>query len=122
MGTGARRFQDLICWQLARELRKVIATLVTKPALARDAELCGQFKRAARSVTGNIAEGFPCPSNAEFARFLDIARRSLNEIEDRLTESLDAALLTPEEVDKPFNLVKRTNVAVSRLINHLRRT
>jgi len=119
---GARRFQDLVCWQLARELRKVIAALVTKPALARDAALCDQFKRAARTVTGNIAEGFPCPSNAEFARFLDIARRSLSEIEDRLTETLDAALLSEAEVEKAFNLVKRTNVAVSRLINHLRRT
>jgi four helix bundle protein len=122
MGRGAKKFQDLICWQLARELRVVIAQLVVKPPLSRDAALCDQFKRAARSVTGNIAEGFPCPSNAEFARFLDIARRSLSEIEDRLTETLDSGLLPQESVEKAFNLAKRTNVAVSRLINYLRRT
>ena len=122
MGAGAKRFQDLVCWQLARELRGAIGELVAKPRLSRDLALCDQFKRAARAVTGNIAEGFPCPSNAEFARFLDIARRSLSEIEDRLTETLDSALVTEAEVANAFNLTKRTNVALSRLINYLRRT
>jgi four helix bundle protein len=70
---GARRFQDLVCWQLARELRKEVNALLERPAMRRDADLCDQLRRAARSSTGNIAEGFPCPPHAEFARFLDMS-------------------------------------------------
>jgi four helix bundle protein len=119
---GAQRFQDLVCYQLARELRKTVSMLIRVPALARDYELCDQLRRAARSATGNIAEGFPCPSHAEFARFLDIAGRSLREIEDRLLEAKDSELLTEEQAAPAFNLAKRASVAVARLAAYLRRT
>jgi four helix bundle protein len=112
---GAKRFQDLICWQLSRELRKTVAALIKKPKLAADADLCGQLRRAARSATGNIAEGFPCVSNAEFARFLEIAIRSLTETEDRLIEAHDEQLLTSDEVAPALNLVKRALIATKRL-------
>jgi four helix bundle protein len=119
---GANRFQDLVCYQLARELRKNVNALIRIPPLARDFELCDQLKRAARSATAIIAEGFPCPSHAEFARFLDIAARSLCEIEDRLLDARDGELLTEEQAAPAFNLVKRTSVAVRRMAASLRGT
>jgi four helix bundle protein len=117
-----RRFQDLVCYQLARELRQAVAGLIETPKLAADRELCDQLRRAARSVTGNIAEGFPCPSHAEFARFLDIAARSLREIEDRLLEAVERGLVSEPDAAPAMNLAKRTAVATSRLIAYLRRT
>lgn len=120
-GMGARRFQDLVAWQLARELRTLLNGLIARPSVVRDGDLCEQIRRAARSVTGNIAEGFPCPSHAEFARFLDIAARSLRELEDRLIEAVDRHLLSVEEATPAFNLIKPTSVAVARLTNYLRR-
>jgi four helix bundle protein len=119
---GVRRFQDLICYQLARELRRVITGLIAMPAMSGDCDLCDQLRRAARSATGNIAEGFPCPSHAEFARFLDISARSIRELEDRLIEAVDRALLTEADAAPAFNLAKRTSVAVARLAAYLRRT
>jgi four helix bundle protein len=118
---GARRFQDLICYQLARELRRTIARLIKTRPLANDFDLCNQMRRAARSATGNIAEGFKCRSNTEFARFLDISARSMGEIEDRLIETRDSELLTEEQAAPAFNLEKRASVAVARLTAHLRR-
>ena len=111
-----------MAWQLARELRKHIGTLIKLPALRQDRDLCLQLQRAARSTTGNIAEGFPCPSHIEFARFLDIAARSLRETEDRLTEAVDANYLNAAEAEPAFNLAKRTAVAIARLTAYLRRT
>jgi four helix bundle protein len=119
---GASRFQDLICHQLARELRSTVRALTRRPALSRDFDLCDQLRRAARSVTGNIAEGFGRPSRSEFARFLDVAAGSLREIEDRLTEAADADLLTASDVAPAFNLSKRTSIAIARLTAHLRRS
>ena len=117
-----RRFQDLVCYQLARELRQAVSGLIDNSTLSVDRELCDQLRRAARSVTGNIAEGFPCPSHAEFARFLDMAARSIREIEDRLVEGLDRHLLSDRDAAPALNLAKRTAVAVSRLTAYLRRT
>jgi four helix bundle protein len=119
---GARRFQDLVCYQLARDLRRTVLQLIETKPLAQDFDLCNQLRRAARSATGNIAEGFPCPSHAEFARFLDISARSLREIEDRLIEARDSGLLTEEQAAPAFSLAKRTSVAVARLIAYLRRS
>ena len=73
-------------------------------------------------MTSNIAEGFPCPSHAEFARFLDIAARSVREIEDRLTDTLDSHVLASADTATAFNLAKRTSVAIARLTAYLRRT
>jgi four helix bundle protein len=117
---GAKRFQDLVAWQLARELRKFVTFAARDTNLVRDAGLCDQLRRAARSVTSNIAEGFPCPSHTEFARFLDIAGRSVREIEDRLIEAVDTELLTKDQAAPGFNLAKRTSVAIAGLAKYLR--
>jgi four helix bundle protein len=69
-------------------------------------------------VTSNIAEGFPC-SHTEFARFLQISYRSLEEIEDRLIEVVDDKLASADETRTAFNLKKRTSIAVLRLRAYL---
>jgi four helix bundle protein len=73
-------------------------------------------------VTGNIAEGFPSRSHAEFARFLTISKRSLCEIEDRVIEAAERRLVSDQQAAEIFNSIKRTSVAVSRLTNYLRKT
>jgi four helix bundle protein len=118
---GAHRFRDVIAWQLARELRRELRAIWQRPAVARDFKLTSQIRDAARSVTANIAEGFPC-SHAEFARFLQISYRSLEEIEDRLIEVVDDGLVTPDEARNAFNLKKRTSIAISRLRSYLLNT
>ncbi len=120
-GTGAKRFQELIAWQLARELRRALWRLCVNASVAQEFKFRDQLKNAARSTTANIAEGFPC-SHIEFARFLEIASRSIREIEDRLIEALDEKLITPEQAETAIRLMKRTTTAVARLMDYLLRT
>ena len=50
--------------------------LTGRPGFATDFKLKAQAEDAVGSVCRNIAEGFGCESNIEFARFLEISRRS----------------------------------------------
>ena len=46
---GARRFEDLLAWQLASELSEDVSTLTAKPRVARDRKFCEQIEAAAAS-------------------------------------------------------------------------
>jgi len=55
---GVWRFQDLIAWQLADQLRQVTIPFCEKVETRRDYKLKGQLSDAASSAPKNIAEGF----------------------------------------------------------------
>ena len=85
---GARHFTQLIVWQLGDQLRAEVYALTKRRRLQADLKLRSQLDDAVDSVCRNIAEGFGCQSNREFARFLRIARRSLNEVQDELRSAV----------------------------------
>ncbi|MGH7451158.1 MAG: four helix bundle protein [bacterium] len=73
------RFQGLEIWQMAIELGDKlfdIADRLEQKHLYRFAE---QVRGAGMGMSNNIAEGSGCPSDKEFGRFLDIARREVFE-------------------------------------------
>lgn len=71
-----RKFEDVVAWQEARKLVKHVYEITRKGEFRKDWGLRDQIQRASVSSMNNIAEGFDCESNVEFARFLVIARRS----------------------------------------------
>ena len=85
-----KRFEDILAWQEASILTKSIYKLSDQGEFARDYGLRDQIRRAAVSSMANIAEGFDCDSQKEFARFLGIARRSTVEVQSLLYVALDA--------------------------------
>src|SRR5689334_2292161 len=91
------RFEDIQGWQEARKLVKMIYVLSNKNAFAKDFGMRDQTRRASVSVMANIAEGFDCDSDIEFARFLGIARRSAVEIQSLLYAALDVNSSSQEE-------------------------
>jgi four helix bundle protein len=70
------KFEKLIVWQKAVELSDIINQLTKSFPKDELFVLTSQIKRAADSVSLNIAEGSTGQSNAEFKRFLGIALRS----------------------------------------------
>src|SRR5690349_13633034 len=75
------RFEDLKCWQAARQLVKEIYMISEAGKLAKDFDTKSQIKRAALSTMNNIAEGFGRFSNKEFIRFLDTSQSSVQEVQ-----------------------------------------
>jgi four helix bundle protein len=92
-----RRFEDIQTWQEARKLVKMIYLLTDEGKFAKDFGLRDQIRRASVSIMANIAEGFDCDSQAEFARFLGIARRSAVEVQSLLYAALDVGYITEED-------------------------
>src|SRR5271170_6982210 len=74
------KFEKLIVWQKAIELSDVVNKLTKKFPKEEIYVLASQIKRAADSVSLNIAEGSTGQSSPEFKRFLGIALRSNIEV------------------------------------------
>lgn len=110
-----RRFEDLIAWQRGRTLQERLQPVI-RACQPSDPGLADQLRRAARSVTANIAEGFERNTRGDFARFLAIAKGSAGEIRSHLYETHAAALIS----DPEFNSLKELAEGVSGTIAKLR--
>lgn len=119
---GARHFSELIVWQLADELRQVTLTLTGRPAFARDLRLHAQAEDAVNSACRNIAEGFGADTHREFARFLRISRRSVNELQDAFRAALQKGYLSNEDLGAARLLMRRWYPAMKGFIAYLDRT
>ncbi|OQY80165.1 MAG: hypothetical protein B6D41_21430 [Chloroflexi bacterium UTCFX4] len=114
------RFEDLLCWQKARELANVVYDLTERATFSRDARLRGQLQGAAGSVMHNIAEGFDSGSKPEFIRFLKMARRSASEIQSEIYLACDRKYITEQERQRTYNLATESKRLINGMINHLR--
>jgi four helix bundle protein len=64
----ARDFTELVCWQLARELKLLILPFAERAVVRHDFKFRAQLVDAASSATRNIAEGFGRYDHKEFAQ------------------------------------------------------
>lgn len=53
-----KRFEDLECWQEARNIVNRVYSVCSVNGFKRDYSLIDQIKRSAVSIMANIAEGF----------------------------------------------------------------
>ena len=77
-------FKELKCWQKGRDLRNEVSKLIKSFPSHEKFELISQMRRASRSVTHNIAEGFGRHHHQENIQFCRISRGSLNELIDQI--------------------------------------
>ncbi len=78
------RFEQLPVWKAAMNLGEEIYAFTEHRAFDRLRELRDQFRRAALSVSNNIAEGFERGTTNELLSFLYIARGSAGEVRSML--------------------------------------
>lgn len=78
------RFEELPAWKAASELALGAYRLTRRRFFAQPGDLRDQLRRAALSVSNNIAEGFERGSTAELLAFLYIARGSAGEARSML--------------------------------------
>jgi four helix bundle protein len=109
----AKRFEDLLFWQKARELTKLIYTYSRKGELKIDYGFKDQIQRSSVSAMSNVAEGFGRGGNNEFIQFLFVAKGSLAEVQSLLYVAIDLHYITALEFNKAFGITEE----IARLIN-----
>lgn len=116
----AKRLEELIVWQLANDLRVRVHVLAKKMGVREDLRFASQLRDSASGVCRNVAEGFGHVRPTEFARFLFIARGSLFELQDHLSDGISRQYWSEAELDDVRRLCKRTAGAINGLIRYLR--
>jgi four helix bundle protein len=79
-----RSYRDLVAWQQAVELAASVYTLSQRWPREELYGLTSQARRAAVSVSANIAEGYGRDNLGSYLQFLRIAQGSLKELESHL--------------------------------------
>jgi four helix bundle protein len=93
-----RTFEDLEVYKLAREFRKAMYGVTRRLPAIEKFELASQIRRAAISLTNNIAEGHGRYHFLEQLRFTLISRGSLEELIDDLNVCEDESYLGAPEI------------------------
>ena len=108
-----RTFEDLDVYRAAREFRKSMYCVQKRLPAFEKFELGSQIRRAAVSLTNNIAEGHGRYHYLDQVRFTVQARGSLQELIDDLNVCVDEEYLTTQEV----GVLKKKAWQVYQLLN-----
>ena len=116
---AVKDFKDLEVWKAARDLRKDIYALAKSLPDVERFGLASQLRRAACSVTANIAEGFGRFGYQENVQHCRQARGSVYELRDHLTTCVDEGYSPLPEARRLDRMAQR----VTQLLNgYLRST
>jgi four helix bundle protein len=94
-----RTFEDLEVYKNARQFRKSMYAVTRKLPDFERYELSSQLRRAAVSLTNNIAEEHGRYHFLDQIRFMLHSRGSLEELLDELNVCIDERYLPPEKID-----------------------
>jgi four helix bundle protein len=116
----AFKFERLIVWQKAADLSERVNDLVKQFPKDEMYILTSQFKRAADSISLNIAEGSTGQSNAEFSRFLGYALRSNVEVVGCLHLAIRRNYISQGDFKELYAYCEELLVMINSLRNRLK--
>jgi four helix bundle protein len=115
-----QNFTDLEAWRVAHQLVIGIYKLTQKYPQNEQFGIVNQMRRAAVSITSNIAEGFSRNSLKEKAQFYAIAKGSLTEVENQLLISRDIRYLSAADFERIEQEVRQSNKLITGLLKYAR--
>ncbi len=118
-GGKRHHFRDLKCWQKGREARKSLYSIAkTLPDFEKYA-LANQIRRAAVSISANIAEGYGRFHFQENIQFCRQSRASLYEYEDHLITCMDENYITEATYNTTLALIVEDRKILDGYIKYL---
>ena len=114
-------FEDLIIWQKAQDIAIKIYKLTEDNAFIKtDFTLKEQLRRAALSISDNIAEGFEYNNNPDFHRFLRISKGSCREIRNKILFVKRLKLVSDSSAEALINEIKILGNQIGELIKKVK--
>lgn len=111
-------YRNLVAYEKAGEMRRRVYRLIRTFPKEEQFALCNQIRRAAVSVTSNIAEGMTRYSVKDKAHFIEIAYGSLMEVMSQLEVAEEEQYISADEFHNMECLVADT----ARLLSGLQRS
>ena len=108
-------FQNLIVYQQAKELVKLVYALIKKFPSDERYALCDHLRRSVISIPSNIAEGMGRIADKEQGHFINIAFGSLMEVLAQMDVAKDLNYITKEEYTQVESLVNEIGKMLSSL-------
>ena len=108
------RFTDVLAWQKAHEF--VLSVYRITRCFPEDEKfgLTSQFRRAAISITANIAEGYKKIGKADKLRFFNISQGSLEECRNYVILSKDLQFINEEEFETLLYMIENASVFLNK--------
>lgn len=110
-----KTFTDLNAWKESHKLALTIYKITKDFPKEEMFGLINQMRRAAVSITSNIAEGFSRQSYSEKVQFYSIAQGSNTELQNQLLVAKDISYLNTRD----FNEVAKQSIEAHKLLNGL---
>jgi four helix bundle protein len=117
-----RRFEDLRIWQLAREIARGVYRAAETQRLGQDYAMLGQMKRAAISISSNIAEGYERGTRRQQIEACYIAKGSAGELRSQVIVAHDVGLLDETSFQWLLDHCAQCSRQLGGYLTHLRRT
>jgi four helix bundle protein len=114
-------FENLDIWKKAQDLGALIYLLCdSNSRIVKDISFKYQVKRAALSISNNIAEGFEYNNNNDFYRYLRIAKGSCGEVRNCLLFSVKINYTNLQEVGPIIEHSRTLGSQIGNLMKYLR--
>jgi len=115
-----KSFEDLVSWQEAIDLAAKIYKFTESFPDTEKFGLISQLRRAAASISANIAEGFGRTGQKEKVQFYSIAYGSLLEVKSFLYLSSKLGYCSKEELEEFIGPITILQKRINALLNSIR--
>lgn len=95
-----QNYRHLLAWQKAHQSAVNVHRLTESIPRTGNTGIVSQIRRAALSIPANLAEGCARSSDADFAKFVQIAVGSSSELEYHLQFACDIALIHRKDFEE----------------------
>jgi four helix bundle protein len=114
------KFEDLEIWQIGKEIAIAAYRISDLEPMRSDFGLKDQFRRAAMSISDNVAEGFEYNNNPDFIRFLTYAKGSSGEFRNKIIILRETKKINEEDYLFLYQKAIELSSKVKRFIDYLR--
>jgi four helix bundle protein len=115
-----RDFKKLEVWERGHRLTLKVYGVTAAFPREETYGLTSQMRRSCAAIPANIAEGCGRGSNADLARFLQIALGSASELENHLLLAQDLTFIRSTDYERLTGEVRQLKRMLTSFVKHLR--